>query len=154
MSHTIIHTRQRSPMWVYEKNYACLVQLLPFLFEQDGLMRVCARHLNARLAVSILEQCRYTQIVEIKQIFTEVSQHLRGLTMKVRIYHDAQLAEVISYQGHSRILSKYLSAIRLCRAIYSRSRVLFASVSTWANAITLMARAGALATNCSKIMVE
>jgi len=27
--------------------------------------------------------------------------------MKVRIYHDAQLAEVISYQGHSRILSKY-----------------------------------------------
>jgi len=107
LSHTITNTRQHSPMWVYEKNYACLVQLLPFLFEQHGLLRVCARHLNTRLAVSILEQCRYTQIVEIKQIFTEASQHLYGLSMKVRIYHDAQLAEVISYQGHSRILSKY-----------------------------------------------
>ncbi|NNF96377.1 MAG: hypothetical protein HKM94_05565, partial [Halobacteria archaeon] len=59
MSHTITQTRQRSPMWVYEKNYACLVRLLPFLFDHEGLIRVSARHLNAKLAVSILEQCRY-----------------------------------------------------------------------------------------------
>ena len=107
MSHTITQTRQRSPMWVYENNYACLMRLLPFLFEEDELVRVCARHLNATLAVSILEQCRYTQVVEIKQIFNEATDHLHGLAMKVRIYHDAQLAEVVGYQGHARMLSKY-----------------------------------------------
>jgi uncharacterized protein YqiB (DUF1249 family) len=94
-------------MWVYEKNYVCLVRLLPFLFECKGLISVCARHSNSRLAVSILEQCRYTQVVEIKHIFNEASQYIHELSMKVRIYHDAQLAEVISYQGHSRMHSKY-----------------------------------------------
>jgi uncharacterized protein YqiB (DUF1249 family) len=94
-------------MWVYENNYASLMRLLPFLFEEEGLARVYARHLNATLVVSILEQCRYTQEIEIKQVFNEATQHLPGLVMKVRVYHDAQLAEVISYQGHSRILPKY-----------------------------------------------
>ena len=94
-------------MWVYEENYISLLQLLPFLFEDDGLIRVCARHSNASLVISILEHCRYTQVMEIKQVFNETSQHLQGLAMKVRVYHDAQLAEVISYQGHSRLLSKY-----------------------------------------------
>lgn len=107
MSHTITQTRRNSPMWVYEKNYVCLARLLPFLFDRTGLARVCARHLNNKLEISILEQCRYTQVVEIKQIFNKATQYLQGLSMKVRIYHDAQLAEVISYQGHSRILSKY-----------------------------------------------
>ncbi len=83
------------------------MQLLPFLFEEDGLVRVCAEYKDISLAVSILEQCRYTQVVEIKHVFNDASQHLHGLSMKVRIYHDAQLAEVISYQGQSRILSKY-----------------------------------------------
>ena len=94
-------------MWVYENNYTSLMRLLPFLFEEDGLVRVSARHLNATLAVSIVEQCRYTQMVEIKQIFNAATQHLQGLAMKVRIYHDAQLAEVVGYQGHPRLLSKY-----------------------------------------------
>ena len=107
MSHTITETRQRSAMWVYENNYACLMQLFPFLFEEDGLARVCAHHLNATLVVSILEQCRYTQEIEIKQILNQATDHLPGLKMKVRVYHDAQLAEVIGYQGHARLLSKY-----------------------------------------------
>jgi uncharacterized protein YqiB (DUF1249 family) len=94
-------------MWVYEKNYAFLVRLLPFLLENDGGVRVCAKHLNAEMEISILEQCRYTQTIQIKQIFEHESPHLPGLSLKVRIYHDAQLAEVISYQGHSRILPKY-----------------------------------------------
>ena len=94
-------------MWVYENNYVSLMQLLPFLFEEDGLARVCGRHFNATIAISILEQCRYTQEIEIKQIFDESTAHLPGLTMKVRVYHDAQLAEVIGYQGHKRLLSKY-----------------------------------------------
>lgn len=107
MSHTIAQIRQRSPMWVYEKNYAFLVRLLPFLLENDGAVRVCAKHLYAEMEISILEQCRYTQTIQIKQIFKHKSPHLPGLSLKVRVYHDAQLAEVISYQGHSRILPKY-----------------------------------------------
>ena len=107
MSHTITQLRQRSPMWVYEENYAFLVRLLPFLLENEGNLRVCARHLHAVMEIAILEQCPYTQTIEIKQIFKHKSPHLPGLSLKVRIYHDAQLAEVISYQGHSRILPKY-----------------------------------------------
>jgi len=94
-------------MWVYEENYVFLVRLLPFLLENDGDLRVCARHLHAVMEIAILEQCPYTQTIEIKQIFKHKSPHLPGLSLKVRIYHDAQLAEVISYQGHSRILPKY-----------------------------------------------
>ena len=107
MSHTIAQRRQRSPMWVYEKNYAFLVRLLPFLLENDGVVRACAKNLNAKIEITILEQCRYTQTIQIKQVFTHGSPHLPGLSLKVRIYHDAQLAEVISYQGHSRMLPKY-----------------------------------------------
>ena len=62
MSHTITETRQHSPMWVYENNYATLMQLLPFLFAEDGLARVCGKHSNATIAVSILEQCRENNI--------------------------------------------------------------------------------------------
>lgn len=94
-------------MWVYEKNYAFLVRLMPFLFENDGYVRVCAKHLNAELEITILEQCRYTQTIQIEQVFTQESPHLPGLSLKVRIYHDAQLAEVISYQGRTRMLPKY-----------------------------------------------
>jgi len=94
-------------MWVYEKNYAFLMRLLPFLLDNDGDLRVCAKDLNADLEISILEQCPYTQTIQINQIFKYKSPHLPGLSLKVRIYHDAQLAEVISYQGHSRILPKY-----------------------------------------------
>ena len=59
------------------------------------------------MEIAILEQCPYTQTIQIKQVFKHGSPHLPGLSLKVRIYHDAQLAEVISYQGHSRILPKY-----------------------------------------------
>lgn len=107
MSHTIAQIRQRSPMWVYEKNYSFLVRLLPFLMESHGAVRVCAKQFTAEMEITILEQCRYTQTIQIKQIFKHESPHLPGLSLKVRIYHDAQLAEVISYQGHSRILPKY-----------------------------------------------
>jgi uncharacterized protein YqiB (DUF1249 family) len=107
LSHTIAQIQQRSPMWVYEKNYAYLVRLLPFLVENDGVVRVRAKHLNAEMEITILEQCPYTQTIQIKQVFTHDSPHLPGLSLKVRIYHDAQLAEVISYQGQSRMLPKY-----------------------------------------------
>ena len=107
MSHTIAQSRQRSPMWVYERNYAFLVRLLPFLLENDGQVRVCARHFNAELEIAIIEQCPYTQTIQIEQVFTQDSPHLPGLSLKVRIYHDAKLAEVISYQGQTRMLPKY-----------------------------------------------
>ena len=106
MSHSIAETRKQRPMWVYEKNYTSLVRLLPFLVnrEQDCLH---LRQKNWILKASVLEHAPYTQVVELKQSFSTSNKLLKDIYMKVRVYHDACLVEVIAYQGLGRILPQY-----------------------------------------------
>jgi len=109
MSHTIQYYRQRSPMWVYEKNYVFLVSLFR-ISPPDPVAAAASQHWTTptgRIAIHHLEQGPYTQLLDINHTFRFDARYLEGLQFRVRIYHDACLAEVISCQGMTRLLSRY-----------------------------------------------
>ncbi len=106
MSHTITQHRQRQPMWFYEKNYRFLMQLLPDLDSMtEGGYQI--RHARHKLHIRVLESCPYTQMLELSHDFGSHNPMVNDLWMKIRVYHDARLAEVTAYQGLSRLLARY-----------------------------------------------
>ncbi|MGD9386424.1 MAG: DUF1249 domain-containing protein [Thioalkalispiraceae bacterium] len=93
-------------MWYFERNYVALTAMLEQTqLEQHGV-------LNFELAgcpveISIVERTRYTTLIRIHQELVNQASFLSDIVFDVRIYDDAQLAEVISYQGKKRIKYKY-----------------------------------------------
>jgi len=106
MSHTIIEFRRFNPMWYFERNYCALVDLLDVLemsvqesaeFELAGDM----------ITITMLEQTRYTILMNIEHRFGQLKHMLPTLHFDVRLYTDAKLAEVTSYQGVRHLRPKY-----------------------------------------------
>ena len=56
--------------------------------------------------IKILEAFKYTTTLEITQR-PELQKWMTNPSMLVRAYHDANTAEVISYQGHKNLLPRY-----------------------------------------------
>lgn len=87
-------------MWYFERNYSTLVEMLcnSQVLEHG---RVEFRLANTLVVLTLRERSRYTLLLEIQQSFLAgENQHLlRDLHFSVRLYLDAKLAEVISYQG-------------------------------------------------------
>lgn len=106
MSHSIKELRNLNPMWVYEHNYITLLKLFPFLV-QDNQDEVYYINRNSELRIKIQERCKYTNIINIEQKYKTVTKYLKNLNFTLRIYYDANLTEVISYQDLSRLLPEY-----------------------------------------------
>lgn len=108
MTHSIVKARCFNPMWYFERNYSALIEMLCLsqLLEQG---RVEFDLAGTRIELNLLERSRYTLLVAIQQSFVpEGSQHLLGdLQFKVRLYLDAKLAEVVSYQGQQALEPHY-----------------------------------------------
>lgn len=105
MSHTIA-TSAANPLWVFEENYRLLTRLLPE-------PRVGVRHgfaLNPGredLELELLERFKFTSSLGVRHFFSSGGRLLPDLSMTVRIYHDARVAEVIAYQECSRLPPRY-----------------------------------------------
>lgn len=56
--------------------------------------------------IKILEAFKYTTTLEIIQR-PEFKKWMTNPSMLVRVYHDASTAEVVSYQGHRNLKSRY-----------------------------------------------
>ncbi len=56
--------------------------------------------------LTITECCKYTTMLNISQITPELTNYLVP-TMEIRLYHDAQVAEVTSSQNISRVKPSY-----------------------------------------------
>jgi len=56
--------------------------------------------------IRIVEAFRYTSTLEIVQR-PELKKFMTNPSMLVRVYHDANTAEVVSYQGHRNLLPRY-----------------------------------------------
>lgn len=63
-------------------------------------------NLKVTVEIKILEAFKYTTTLEIVQR-PEFKKWMTNPSMLVRVYHDASTAEVISYQGHRNLKSKY-----------------------------------------------
>ena len=106
MSHSILDTRSRTPMWVYERNFAFLKAVVDACMDNKQ-NRYQHHYETGHFEFSIVEHCKYTLEMDIRQII-DVNEFLgEGVSFRVRIYMDAQVAEVVSYLGQSRLLPEY-----------------------------------------------
>jgi len=93
-------------MWLYEANYERLVLLFPGLRNApcqtrlyiDGLATFCAE---------VVEHGPYTTTLTLCQGLGEDDRYVWDPRMRVRVYLDARLAEVIGYQQHRRFRPRY-----------------------------------------------
>jgi len=88
---------------VCEANYARMMRLFP------GHETENSRNLEvgtARIALEVVERCRYTTIFRLHQSQAE-SRWLGRLRIEVRAYHDAGMLEVGMFQSHRRVAARY-----------------------------------------------
>ncbi|MDA5489249.1 DUF1249 family protein [Yersinia kristensenii] len=91
-------------MRICETNFAQLRRLIPRV---DEVGESVAYQVNgASYQLTIIESTRYTSVVEIVQTAPTIS-HWSLPSMVVRLYHDAQVAEVCASQQISRFKASY-----------------------------------------------
>ena len=107
MSHTIATLRAKDPMWVYERNYALLMGMFSKLIEQS-VNEVATFYIPGRgeTRVQVVERCRYTLTMVLAEAYS--ANVVPEISMRVRLYHDARLVEVVAYQGFSDLLPRHM----------------------------------------------
>ena len=85
-----------------ELNYVRLCRLLPRMEAGDG--REFALGDDLSVWIRVTERARYTSILAIEQRHRGLSALASNLS--VRVYHDAGVAEVASFEGCYRVLAK------------------------------------------------
>ena len=90
---------------VCEMNYARLLRLLPDCDSVD-LRYKFGLNSHSTYEITIIESSRYTSTIEFSQLSKGMPDYLKPV-MQVRLYHDAQMAEVISSQNFSAFKPSY-----------------------------------------------
>ncbi|HET8711668.1 MAG TPA: DUF1249 domain-containing protein [Spongiibacteraceae bacterium] len=85
-----------------EANYWRLERLLHAFREDD---RRFALDSQVQMHVRVVERSPYTTLLEIEQVQTAIAALTQGLS--VRVYHDAQLAEVVAFAHLRRVQPRY-----------------------------------------------
>lgn len=93
-------------MWVFEANYDRLLTLIPQL---HGIPHSATASLDnlMDLYLEILDRSRYTTTLRLTHYLNVDGRLLPNPSMRIRLYHDAQVAEVLAYQDHSRFKHEY-----------------------------------------------
>ncbi len=107
MSHTLEQTRNKEPMWFFERNYSYLRDIFPEIIELGSNTLICNDEIKV-VKIKCLEVSRYTTLISLYLTFTECPQ-VERVEMTVRLYHDAEVADVISYQNITRLVAPYFS---------------------------------------------
>lgn len=82
-------------MALYESNYLRLLRLIPDIEQIDGCFRSRVAG-DCDLHLEIIEHCRYTVTLALTYHFTTPDGLLIDPDMKLRVYLDGQLAEVMA----------------------------------------------------------
>lgn len=91
-----------------EANYLRFLRLLPTLDENSEwafAVELPSTELS-RVVISVVERSRYTTTISLTQA-SHMGEWVPEPTITVRLYHDARLAEVLSYQQNHRIRQSY-----------------------------------------------
>ncbi|PST87710.1 DUF1249 family protein [Photobacterium jeanii] len=92
-------------MRLYETNYAKLLPLLP---KSDEVGDSCAYQVfDHAYRITIIESTRYTTLIELQQSDDNALPDYMHPHLKIRLYHDARVAEVCSAQQISRLKPRY-----------------------------------------------
>ena len=107
MSHTLEQTRNKEPMWFFERNYSFLRDVFPEIIELDSDTLIYQDKLKL-VKIKCLEVSRYTTLISLQLTFTQCPQ-IPPVEMTVRLYHDAEVADVVTYQNITRLVAPYFS---------------------------------------------
>jgi uncharacterized protein YqiB (DUF1249 family) len=91
---------------ICESNYHKLFKLIPNLCSIDRLA-IGQTANNPALYLSILERNPYTLTIELNHCFSAEFDRLIDPGLRIRIYLDAQLAEVIRDNQHPTVAQRY-----------------------------------------------
>jgi len=106
VTHTIQAQRARTPMWVYEKNFVLLNALFPDINIADRFEFIPEQS-DIRFTIEVLERCRYTCMLELRQKLALPENYVQDLVMKIRVYSDARLVEVTGFGGIGQLKPGY-----------------------------------------------
>jgi len=98
--------KRESPIRLFEENYLLLTGLLPG-FEPGDLFAIRDCRGGGNLDVRVFQREKYTTTQEVAKYVARGRRDLPDLHMRVRVYHDAQEAEVIGYQECQRLPPPY-----------------------------------------------
>lgn len=96
------HYYNQTPL--YEMNYSKLLRLFRTV---PGVCHRIHHPTGLSFAVALQEDHRYTSVVEIVVALANRSTLALNLTMTVRMYHDAKVAEVMNCAGHGTFEPEY-----------------------------------------------
>jgi len=94
-----------TPSKLYETNYYKVLSLFPQLENCEQLENAILKCRDTSLQIKIEEQHKYTSVVKLYKLLP-INKNIKIVDMMLRLYHDAQLIEVIAFQGNKR-LKKY-----------------------------------------------
>ena len=87
-------------------NYHRLCGLLPALdAANSGTVTIGFGNRAPAIVLRVQERCRYTSVVALRQC--GIGAEALDTRLKVRLYHDAQCAEVIEFQGQRHFAPRY-----------------------------------------------
>jgi len=95
-----------APFEVYDDNYERLMVLLPTLQQVNLEQRLEFAECDG-FCFELLEKTPYTSVVRLTADWSLCPSWMPVPEMTVRLYHDAEVAEVLSYQKHSRFDVEY-----------------------------------------------
>jgi uncharacterized protein len=92
-----------------DANYARLMKLFPDMTQCDERKIGFCHDGDHVLTLAVLEQTRYTTLVKfgLESVVAGASPWLRLPVLILRLYHDAQVAEVVSCDGVRHIQPRY-----------------------------------------------
>lgn len=106
MKYTLPHYTVDSPLWLFEENYQLLLELFTFDADEDGLLQAVVGEAE-RLEISVVERSRYTLTIALRKSVNFGKAWVPDIAMEARLYFDAHVAEVLSYQNCRRLPAPY-----------------------------------------------
>ena len=92
---------------VHEANYARLLYVIPEIQSIRSRALIRSQTKNHKIEINVLEKTKYTSALSITLIQHSSQRWLPNLCIVIRTYHDARIVEVINFQNHCQIRSKY-----------------------------------------------
>lgn len=91
--------------WLCSRNYALLLRLLPLEYNRAETLNFTVSG-QLQFCLTLVETTRYTELWRLTQRKSGMPSFL-ATEIEFRVYHDAQMVEVLSYQNQRKIRQSY-----------------------------------------------
>ena len=93
-------------MRIFEMNYLKLTQLIPDLSEADERLLYSFRDQQGVINIHLRERGPYTSTLDVTHQTVGLKKLIPDIQLVVKVYYDAELAEVVCYQNQDSFLPR------------------------------------------------